>query len=420
MLDREAWWQAAEPGAGAGHAGAPPELSAGGGDRAGEVEGAPGDGAAGRGRCGVPGVGAAGADDVAGILGGSVEVGVDDPEVGRARRPYGGVDRLDRRGASGVVVVEGQHDALDAVIGEALEEAAANRRAAECDDGADAVGAQDGDVHDALDERQLRAVGLRCRGEEIGHSVGQCADARFAAQVEVALVRAVVDGARPERHDAASLVAPGADDPAGPAGVSEEPGGRDLVVAVAGACEREPQSVGGWDDAEHGVADAVGRDAAVLEVVACGRAALAGEFAAGEDEGVVEQVGLAFGLGRGSVESLGVDPGSFGELADGVDEVAAAGGLAVVDVGRPEHRALAVDEEAARRVAVADDAVRAGAEGGVGELLVGGVPAARIGLPGELRERGVEPLLEGGQHLALVEVGDADAFGGCHDLSPFG
>ena len=155
------------------------------------------------------------------------------------------------------------------------------------------------------------------------------------------------------------------------------------------------------------VGDAIGWDAAALEVGARGRAALAGELAAAELEGREQQVGLALGRARRSVELVGVDAGSRGQVADGVDEVAAAGGVSVVDVGRPRHWALAVDEEAAWRLAVADDAVGADAEGGVGELLVGGVPAAGVAAPAELGERLVEARDERGQDLALVEVGDA-------------
>ena len=91
-----------------------------------------------------------------------------------------------------------------------------------------------------------------------------------------------------------------------------------------------------------------------------------------------------------------------------------------LSVGRPEDRALAVDQEAAGCVAVADDAVGADAELRAGVVLVGGVPAARVAVPAELGERLVEPLIERGEDLALVEVGDAGPVGGSHDDRPPG
>ena len=104
----------------------------------------------------------------------------------------------------------------------------------------------------------------------------------------------------------------------------------------------------------------------------------------------MEQGCSTFGAGRGPVEMSRVEPGAFCERADGCDEVAAACGVAVVQVRRPEDGALAVDEEAAGCVAVADDAVCADAERVVRECLIGCAPAVRVALPAELGECLVE------------------------------
>jgi hypothetical protein len=52
-------------------------------------------------------------------------------------------------------------------------------------------------------------------------------------------------------------------------------------------------------------------------------------------------------------------------VVDDVDEVAAAGCMAVIRVGSPEHGAIAVHLKAAWRWAVADDAAGADTERGV-------------------------------------------------------
>jgi hypothetical protein len=77
---------------------------------------------------------------------------------------------------------------------------------------------------------------------------------------------------------------------------------------------------------------------------------------------------------------------------------------------------LAVDEESAWCVAVADDAVCANTERGVRELLVGRAPALCVALPAELGERVVEVLGEGGEDVSFVEVGDPGALYGGHAL----
>ncbi len=69
----------------------------------------------------LPGVGAAGADDVGGILGGVVEVGVDDPDARGAVGADAFVGGADEGGAAGGVVVEREDDAVDAEVGESFE-----------------------------------------------------------------------------------------------------------------------------------------------------------------------------------------------------------------------------------------------------------------------------------------------------------
>ena len=104
-----------------------------------------------------------------------------------------------------------------------------------------------------------------------------------------------------------------------------------------------------------------------------------------------------------------IDSGALGEVPDGADELLAAGNGAVADVGGPEHRLAAMDEEAARRWPVRDDALGADAEPGVRVLLVRGDPAAGVAAPAELRERLVEPVGERGQDDLGVEVRHPDA-----------
>jgi hypothetical protein len=66
-----------------------------------------------------------------------------------------------------------------------------------------------------------------------------------------------------------------------------------------------------------------------------------------------------------------------------------------------------VDEESRRRGSVCDHAVCPDAEHSMGHLLVGGDPAARILLPTELGEGGIEAGAESRQHDLAVEVSDS-------------
>jgi len=126
------------------------------------------------------------------------------------------------------------------------------------------------------------------------------------------------------------LVAPGADDPAGPAGIGEQAGCVEFVGRVAVAAERGAKVVGRRDQAERGLGDSISGDAALDEVAACVCAAFAGEFVAADDERVVQQPPPAVGWRRSVLDRSGVDAGAFGEVVDGVDEIASAGGAAVV------------------------------------------------------------------------------------------
>ena len=79
----------------------------------------------------------------------------------RARGAVGAdgcVGGADEGGAAGGVVVEREDDAFDAEVGEALEQRRRDGRAAERGDVVDAVGAEDVDVEDAFDERELALV----------------------------------------------------------------------------------------------------------------------------------------------------------------------------------------------------------------------------------------------------------------------
>ena len=101
---------------------------------------------------------------------------------------------------------------------------------------------------------------------------------------------------------------------------------------------------------------------------------------------------------------VGSTPARSAMFLDSADELLAEWDGAAVEVGGPEHRFAAVDEEAARRGSVGDDAPCADAESCVGELLVGGDPAARVALPAEFGECLVESLGERGQDCLGVEV----------------
>jgi hypothetical protein len=68
-------------------------------------------------------------------------------------------------------------------------------------------------------------------------------------------------------------------------------------------------------------------------------------------------------------------PGAGSEVGHGADELGAVRDGAAVDVGGPERGLAAMDEEAARRRSVRDDALGADAEPGVRVFLVGGDPA---------------------------------------------
>lgn len=102
-----------------------------------------------------------------------------------------------------------------------------------------------------------------------------------------------------------------------------------------------------------------------------------------------------------------LDADTCGEGADGVDEVAAACGLHIVGQRREEHGAVAVDEEAAWGIAVANDAVGAAAEQLVGGVVVGRDPAVSVADEPEVGEGAVELLDDAWEHVALVAVGEA-------------
>ena len=91
----------------------------------------------------------------------------------------------------------------------------------------------------------------------------------------------------------------------------------------------------------------------------------------------------------------------------------AAGGPTVVHIARPENRAVSVDEEPARRFAVAHDAIRADAERGLGVVGARGYPAVLVASPAELGKCPVEVDRErrqgeqrGGEHEPGAGHGD--------------
>jgi hypothetical protein len=130
---------------------------------------------------------------------------------------------------------------------------------------------------------------------------------------------------------------------------------------------------------------------------------IADEFAFARFKERLEQFSSAVARRR-VVDGGRVDAGTLCEVLNCSDELFSEGDGAAVEVGGPERRFAAVDEEAAGRWSVGDDALGADAEAGVGELFVGRHPAARVAPPAELGERLVEPLRERGQHRLGVEL----------------
>jgi hypothetical protein len=333
-------------------------------------------------------------------------------------RADGGLDRSRGRVAAGRIIVERENGSFDAQLVEALEQAGRGGQAAERGDTGDVVGTERLYVEHTFDEHEATSRVLLSGREQAREPVRDMCRSLSRAEVEVARLFPGVDRPRPERADALMLVAPGADDATRPALVGEQLGGIDLALRVAGAQQRQPQPIVVRHDAELGGVDALTWDAALLEVGAGGCAVVAGELAARDLERFVEETCAPLGRTRRPVEDAGVDAGALGQCAQGVDEVAPAGGLAVVEVGRPEHRALAVDQKAARRLAVADDAVGSSAQQRARVLGAGSDPAACVAAPAELGEGLVEAAHERRQHVALVEVGDVGTRSRGHASSP--
>src|SRR5207247_4078863 len=98
-------------------------------------------------------------------------------------------------------------------------------------------------------------------------------------------------------------------------------------------------------EAEAAAGDRRGWEAAPFEVVARAVPVFACELVLAEAEGVGEQLCVAVAR-LGVCEWDGVDAGAGGEFAHGLDEGAAAWGSAAVQVGGPEQRLAAVDEQA--------------------------------------------------------------------------
>jgi hypothetical protein len=92
------------------------------------------------------------ADELAGVLRGAEEVGVDDPGAGRSGCSHAGVDASRCGVVASRVVVECERDVLDAKVGELLEEMALDGCPAKGGDAAELVCAEDVDVQYALDE----------------------------------------------------------------------------------------------------------------------------------------------------------------------------------------------------------------------------------------------------------------------------
>lgn len=130
------------------------------------------------------------------------------------------------------------------------------------------------------------------------------------------------------------------------------------------ACGKEPETR---------VLDRRGGDPARLQVAARPPAPLAHELAPAERVDLLKELGFAV-AGLRALERRGIHVGALGELLDGPHEVRSPRDDSTVDVGGPEGRLAAVDEEATRRRAVRHDARGAHAQAAVRVLLVRGHP----------------------------------------------
>src|SRR6266540_3319472 len=121
---------------------------------------------------------------------------VDDPKRRGVVEPAGLIDRSRECVASRLVVVQGERDGLDAVLGEADELVGLDSGAADRGDVRDPLRAEVVNVDEAFDEDELAPVARR-KAEDVRQPVGREMRTSRARQVEVARL-VVAECSRPE------------------------------------------------------------------------------------------------------------------------------------------------------------------------------------------------------------------------------
>src|SRR6266545_5856500 len=207
---------------------------------------------------------------------------VDDPKRRGVVEPARLIDRSRECVASRLVVVQGERDRLDAVLGEANELLGLDPGAADRGDVRDPLRAEVVNVDEAFDEDELAPLARR-EAEDVRQPVRREIRASRAPQVEVARL-AIVKRSRPERPDPPPLVSPRAAQPPGPAVVRDDAGSLDLFHSITAVRENALCRLGRRDESESRTADRLGVEAAPLEIRARPRALRSGELPAGELE----------------------------------------------------------------------------------------------------------------------------------------
>jgi len=403
LLERESGGQGSEPAAGPREGGPAGVRVVPWSDAAGELECAPADGAV---RL---------LDEVAelldpvlanepvGVLGVTEQRGLEHAERRRLPGAARAVDGPREALAAGRVVVEGEHDRVEAQPSQARDQIRVEARTADGGHVRESPGPEVVHVDQSLDEQELPPLRHR-QAQDVGEAVGLQAGAACPCEVEVAGggLR-VSERARPEGADPPALVAPGPTEPAGPAAVCEDARRCDVEIGVAGCCQGLPRRGHAGDDAQAGMVDRGSGEATCLQVGARPGADAPAQLRAAEREEALQEVepGVSWSW---PVDRRGLHARPLCDLTDDGRERFAPGNDAAVEVGGPEHGVAAVDEKAPGSGPVRDHPVGADAEGAVGHLVVRGDPAASVAAPAELGERLVEAFGEGREDYLGVEV----------------
>src|SRR6266542_292364 len=185
------------------------------------------------------------------------------------------IDRSRECVTSRLVVVQGERDRLDAVLGEGDELLGLDPGAADRGDVPDPLRAEVVNVDEAFDEEELAPL-ARGKAEDVREPVRRKMGPSRAAQVEVARL-AIVECSRPEGSNPPPLVSPRDAQPPGPAIVGDDAGSLDLFDSITAVLEDPLCRLGRRDESESRVAGRLGGEAAPLEIRARPRAVRSGE-----------------------------------------------------------------------------------------------------------------------------------------------